>query len=488
MKLPADFIIKRFLRTYTSPFSLKDFSMMLSRIGFRFTTRDCLLLLEESPDVFSLENEMYITRAGAFTGQYFSFKPSRAETALRVFIPGHRFLPFVDSDMLSCSLSFLYNGKPLPRVVVDYDSNAALDLFSLYGDEFSSQYIAADPANSGIDLGKTAFVLPPKVKMTAVSIVPVIEHEGFGPGDRFLCRIIDWNKGIIELSAVHHEAKPMQMDMSDVERESWYSLLEERLLRSFDVFGPCASIEQQLSFVFVEGRKNLCVKNCGSVEELFLRSKKIGFELFGVETRLWRKNEDVPAFGMWNNALFLGKDERALPEYEPEDESEPQYIIDAYLRDLIYQESENYEELMKKIYPFYYTLSDAQRSVLLLHLKNRRDILDRSYNRFADFELGAIRHKALELYTVVNELVCVINRVESSLCNFPQRPLVILTQIFGHIRHIIELIETEPSAVQNEMEEILLSLEGMEFNFEGISEPLRLSVDREVRNGFSVKP
>lgn len=488
MKLPADFIIKRFLRTYTSPFSLRDFSMMLSRVGFRFTTRDCVLLLDDNPDVFALQNEMYLTRAGAFTGQYFSFKPSRAEISLCVFIPGHRFLPFVDSDRLSCSLSFLYDGKPLPHVAVDYDSEAALDLFSLYGDEFASQYIAADPASGGIDLGKTAFVLPPRLKMTAVSIAPVIEREGFGPGDRFLCRIVDWSKGIVELSVLHHEAEPMRMDMADVEREDWYSLLERKLLRSFDVFGPCASIEQQLSFVFVEERKNLCVRNCGSVEELFSRSKKIGFELFGVETRLWRKNEDVPAFGRWNAALFSAEAGSSVSEFEPESDNEPQYIIDAYLRDLLYQESENYEELVKKIEPFHYKLSAGQKNALLLRLKNRHDILDRSYNRFADFELGAIRHKALELYTTVNELVCVINCVESGLSSFPQRPLVILTQIFGHIRHIIELIETEPSAVQDEMEEISLSLEGMEFNFEGISEPLRMTVDREARNGFSVIP
>lgn len=52
---------------------------MLARIGIRFTPDECTMLLEENPNVFALVDGMYLTRAGAFTGQYFSMKPTRAE-------------------------------------------------------------------------------------------------------------------------------------------------------------------------------------------------------------------------------------------------------------------------------------------------------------------------------------------------------------------------------------------------------------------------
>ena len=486
MKLPADFVIRKFLRTCMTPFSQKDFSAMLARIGMRFTPDECTMLLEENPNVFALVDGMYLTRAGAFTGQYFSMKPTRAEISKKVFIAGHRCIPFVDSEILSCDLTFLYNGTVLPRVVVDYSGDAALELFSLYGDEFSSQYIASDPANSDINLAETSFSLPPVVKMTSFSLEPVIKREGFSSGDRLVCRVSNWDKGIIEVSVLHHNSEPFQMDMADVVREDWYSLLENRLLSSFDIVGPCASIEQQLALVFAENRSELCVKNCGSIEELFLRSKKIGFELFGVETRLWRKNEDVPAIGRWNAPEVVSAPGTVLYENGIAIEPMLPYVIDSYVKDLLYCESEDYEGVLKSIYPFYYMISREQRKLLLLHLKNRHDILLRNYNRFADFEIGAIRHKALELYTTVNDLVCSINLVDSSLKEFPQRPLVILTQIFGHIKHIIEVLENSPSVVMEEIEEISLSIEGMECNFEGISSQLRWTVDKKRRSGFSV--
>ena len=166
---------------------------MLARIGIRFTPDECTMLLEENPNVFALVDGMYLTRAGAFTGQYFSMKPTRAEISKKVFIAGHRCIPFVDSEILSCDLTFLYNGTVLPRVVVDYSGDAALELFSLYGDEFSSQYIASDPANSDINLAETSFSLPPVVKMTSFSLEPVIKREGFSSGDRLVCRVSNWD-------------------------------------------------------------------------------------------------------------------------------------------------------------------------------------------------------------------------------------------------------------------------------------------------------
>ena len=51
---------------------------------------------------------------------------------------------------------------------------------------------------------------------------------------------------------------------------------------------------------------------------------------------------------------------------------------------------------------------------------------------------------------------------------------------------IIEAIETDVSAVLREKAEISLSLEGMELNFECVSEDLKAVLEKEKKNGFSV--
>ncbi|MDE5899457.1 MAG: hypothetical protein K2H09_09385 [Treponemataceae bacterium] len=504
MKIPADVIVSKFLRTYPDTFSAKEFEAMLSRIGVKTSLTDCEEFLEGSVNVFALADGTYATRACAFTGAYFSFRPTRKEIDKGAFIAGHRCIPFVDPDAHSCRLTFLFNGAPLPRAVIEIDSNTALDLFALYGEEFEVQYIAADPANAGLDLSATDFSLPSKIKLSGFSIEPLVRDAGFQSGDRLLCAVRDWDAGTIDVSVLPHNDSPFQMNAQDMEREQWYSVLEQCLLESFDNAGPRASIEEQLAFVFADKRSELCGMNCGAVEELFRRSKKIGFEPFGVETRLWRKGEDVPAVGTWNSCgegIASGAENSAAqqPSLKQEaqqetgesirilaEEQAPDYLVDAYLKDALYAKQDDFIKILLNLYPNFFQFPSHQQKLMLLHLETRHGILVRDYNRFADFDVGEIRHKALELYSAVNELVCSIDMAGTNLAHYPQQPLVILSQIFGHVMHIIEMIQTDPASVIREMNEVTLSLEGMEFNFEEISGQLKSALYEESQNGFSI--
>lgn len=484
MKLPANLVIQKFLRTYNCPFTVEDFSSLLAKIGIKDTKENYIDFLETNGNVFALADGKYVTRSYSFTGLYFSFKPTSIEIDRTVFIVGHRCIPFVDPEILSCGLKFIYNNTLLPTKIVSYPSSFVLKLFRLYGEEFSSQYIAADPSNEKINLADNDFLLPSKINVTSFSIEPIIQKEGFKYGDRLLCKVIDWDKGIIEISVLHHNENPFQMNSLDIEREKWYSDFETVLLNNLEIIGPCSSIEEQLALIFAEKGSDLCKKNCGSIEEFFCKSKKIDIEPFGVESRIWKKDEDVPAIGKWN---YL--DVRQSAENFDSDMftcSDSSFIEDAFLKNMFFKESDNYTEVLEKMYPYYYKFSKKQREYMLLHLKNRHDILFRGYNRFADFEIGAIRCKALELYTIVNELVCSIDLAGADLALFSQQPLIVLSQIFGQIIRIMELLETNQSAIIKEINEISLSIEGMEFNFEGISSLLRQEIDRETRNGFSV--
>ena len=123
---------------------------------------------------------------------------------------------------------------------------------------------------------------------------------------------------------------------------------------------------------------------------------------------------------------------------------------------------------------------------MLLHLKTRHAILEKNYNRFADYEMSAIRKKVLELFTVVNDMVCTMGIDGPNLADYPQQQLVILSQIYEHIIHIIDRMENCPAEIANEVEEVSLAIEGMEFNFNEIYAPLRKAIDKNMRNGFSV--
>lgn len=477
-------MIDSFLRTCLSLFTIKDFERILLKMGIRADFNECETYLDTYSDVFALKNGMYVTRAGVFTNQYFSFKPTRKEVDFGVFIAGDRCLPFIDPDVISSSLRFTCKDSTLSRKVIEYGSNDASELFSLYGEEFSSQYIAADPANKGLDIANDDFSLPPCINLTAYSLDPLIKYYGFKSGDRLLCRVIDWNEGIIEVVSVIHKQDSMQIQFDDMERQNWYMNLEKVLLKSFDLVGPCGSIEEQLALVFLDNTKLLCTPDCGSIEEFMLQTKRVNRETFGIETRLWRKGEDVPAVGKWNNNKNI--DSKEVSESNCQNLIISDYLIDACIEDQLYEKKDNTTEVLTTLLPDELNITSRERNYLRLNINSRHDIIKTKYNWFADFEIGSIRHKALQLYLKVSSLVFRIDNASVNLALFPQQELIILSQIFSHISHILEILEFDSSAVDEEKQEILLSIEGMEFNYESICSEIGDVIDEYRKKGFEI--
>ena len=483
MLASTEILLNQFLRTYPNEFSAKELVKWLANCGITVSLSECINLLESNSYVFPLERKKYITRAGVFSDGIFSFKPTPFELQNGVFAVGHRCMPFVDFDVVSCSLQFYFGSKRLTTKVIEFDSDAALDLFSLYGMEYTTQYICSDPANKDFNLAAHDFQLPSKIKLTCFSLKPVLDSCDFHYGDRILCRLLDWDNGKIEIvpRLTKSDGDIAQMKTSDMIRQNWYQILEDALLESFSIVGPCASIEEQLSNVFFMNYNKLCIADCGSVEEYLQYAHKVAVENFGVETRFWYKGKDVPAVGFWNNAGPVYHSGRYRAEFNL-----PEYIVDSYLKDYMYQKKTNIKELVDTIFPKAFVMTPEEKKCFLLHIMNRNVILLKSYNWFADFVTGAIRHRALKLYSRISTLVYDIDSTGKNLDKFPQQELVILSQLFGHLSRILESIEREASYVIQDSDSIMLSLEGMEYNFDEIKDELIAAVAELHKNDFTI--
>lgn len=486
MNTSAELLVRKFFRTYPDVFTPKEFLYFLKHLGIKATIDEAREFLEISDNVFYLDDDHFLTRAGAFSGKYFSFRPAKKEIDKKMFIPGDRCMPFVDPDFLSCGLDFYYKGKKLPQKVEIFDSDFVLDLFTLYGEEFSVQYIAADPANRDkMNLAEQDFLLPNEISVTGISMEPLIK-DGFSANDRILCKVKDWDEGKIEIKIDKHIGSAFEVSEEDIARNKWYENLENYILDALDFLGPRNSIEEQLAYIFLTGADVFCNEDCGSLEEFFARSKKVGIEDFGVESRIWKKGEDVPAIGEWNSAIIdnsvsvskAGHYQPMIPLHEA--------VSNCFIKDMLYNKSEDFDELMKKMYPCQEYYSEEQKNRMLLHLKSRHDILSKDYNRFADSEIFDVRHETLDLYSDVNELVFLIDIEGNDLKVYPQQPLVILSQIYGHVTHLLEMMEEDPQSVVNEIDEIELSLDGMRFNFECVSEELQIAMAKATKNEFKI--
>ncbi len=482
MNVAISNFLNSFVRDYNEIFSAHDIQKFLNSFHLKATLQELSDFFDNDIRVFPLEHKLYITRSGAFSNRFFSFSPTRQEVMQKCFVPGDRCIPFADPEILSASLHFFYKNEELPKTVFTCDRNSAYEFFTLYGDEYSSQYIASDPQNQDLHFAENDFELPSQLTLTGISLEPIFEDSDFQFGDRLLLKVLDWGAGIIDIvPQIRNRMNPFKIDSADIERERWYVLLEEYLLESFDRIGPCSSIEEQLADVFYEHRKELCVPSCGSIHEFLNRTKKVGIELFGVESRLWIAGENVPAIGNWNGNSFGLGGNGTLPFF-----AMPDYVIDSFLKDLLHEKKDDVSEAIKRILPSNTLLSNSEREFLTLQITNRNAIIRQSYNWFADFTNAGLRHRALDLYCKVDSLVSELDCNKKEITRLPQQELVTLSQLFTHISRILEVIESDKDCGEDESYTMNLSLEGMEFNFDEIRVPLLSAMDKIRRDRFAV--
>ena len=485
MELDDSQIIGEFLRKEQNVFTAAQFQKYLKAHGVKIAKSQIIDLLRSSDFIFTLVNDEYITRAGVFTGRWFSFKPTKEEVSKGKFIIGHRGMPFVNPDISPDCIKVVANGLILPDESEVFSMNLAMDVFALYGEGYILPYILNDHSNNSTPLTSVQYSMPSEVNLTCWSLDKIATSGKFKYGDRILCRVVDWETSCIEMSVIDSSSK-MTISQAAIEREEWYTDFENGLLQSFDRNGPASSIEEQLAFLFLENQEQLCIKNCGSAEEFLKHTKKIGFSPFGVENRIWRNGESVPYIGEWNKGLAneLVMANMAM-SFSP-------HILDAYLQNHISEELsgkkdlESVPQLVEKIVPSVFRMPAEERKVVVLNIEKRRAILKAEYNQFAERPIVAVRKRILELYSQVNELLCSIGCSGLTIESFPQQEMIILSQLFTHINRMLEEIENVFARDFFPVDEVQLSLTGMEDTFEDIGGSLYSALEEKRVSSFEM--
>ena len=480
-------IIEEYLTEQLDVFSPDEFYKYLKSKGAKVTKSDAAEILHVSDYVFSLVNNEFVTKAGVFTGRWFSFKPSREEVEKGYIIIGHRCIPFVNSDVPPDGICVMSEGNVVESQAQIFSMNLAMDTFALYGEGYILPYIFNDKNNTSIPLSSVQYSMPSEIKLTAWPLKKICGDVDFKYGDRILCRVISWSEGVVEMRPQVSRISDFVISDEAVQREEWYSYFENGLLESFDRHGPASSIEEQLSFLFLENQEQLCTRNCGSVEEFLAHTSKIGFEPYGVESRIWRKGEAVPYSGKWNAPEF----DRGMLLTDMALTLTPR-VIDAILEDRIYDKkrgkkvSEDFEDVIQTIFPNMAMISPAERRLVLLNIEKRNDILEKMYNQFSDYPVAEMRKRILKLFTRVSELFCAIGGSGIAAENFPQQELVILSQLYSHVVRLLEEIENVYLREHFPADDVSLSLEGMEETFDDISGTLSAALECNRVKGFKI--
>lgn len=485
-KIAGDYIAD-YLRQTEDVFSVDDFHLFLKQNGIKLSKSDAEDILRSSDFVFSLVDKKFVTRAGAFTGRWFSFKPTKEEVEKGYFLLGHRCMPFINMEVSPDSITVFAKSGLVKSKPVKFSMNVAMDVFALYGEGYVIPYILNDKGNDEISIASVQYSLPTDVKLTAWPLSKLCrEDQTFSYGDRVLCRVIDWDACVVEMEVLPNLQKEFIVSEDTIEREEWYSIFEDGLLSSFDRHGPTTSIEEQLAFLFLENQEQLCTRSCGSAEEFLTHTNKIDFEPYGVETRIWKAGEMVPYIGKWNKNPEV--DDLIMSEiamtFTPQ-------VVDAYLENYIYETEKGknpgkLEDLVEKMFPQMIRMSSAERKLVLLNMDKRHDILKRNYNRFSDYSVAELRKRSLDLFTQVSTLLCSLGCSGISAEEFPQQELVIMTQLYSHVVRLLEEFENVFMRSQFPTDDVMLSLEGMEETFDEVSVILRNALESNRYKGYEI--
>lgn len=478
-------LISDFLENQMEVFTIDELYSYIKPYVKNVNKKDLKEVLNSTNFVFPLIKNEFITRAGVFTNLLFSFMPTQEEIEKNHILIGHRCMPFINPEQTPDSINILIDGNVIFSEPTSFSMNLAMDTFALYGEGYEIPLIFNDKANEKLPLSSVQYSFPKEITLTSWRLNEIAKNQDFQYGDRILCRVVDWNQSIVEMFILKDKSSKYIISSDALEREEWYSYFEEGLLKSFNKNGPCSSIEEQLAFLFLEERENLCIINCGSSEEFLKHTKKIGFSPFGVESRIWFNGESVPYVGDWNKSaskdLILSD---ISISYSP-------ILIDSYIKNFIYnnQRGKNQQsitELAKIIFPCVFELTKSEWNFLMQTISKRYDELKEQYNDFFEVSVAPVRERLLDLYSQVNELVCSIGCSNLNVEVFPQQELVVLMQIFSHSIRLIEEFENLYMNTSFPIEDIKLSLDGMEDTFYEIRDTLKSSLEYNIYKGFEV--
>lgn len=480
-------LISEFLYQRDTPFTIRDFQNYLKdKGGQRIPVSEIYQLLFNSEMVFPLEDDLFITKAGVFLGRWFSFKPSKEEAQKGQVLIGHRSIPFTNPECSPDNLLVCVRGQNLKSESCVFSMNLAMDVYALFGEGYVIPTLFNDRSNANVTLKKVQYNMPKEITLTSWPLDKIAGEQKFEYGDRILCRVIDWENNVIEMQVKKNVAKSMTLSDEAIQREEWYSRFENALLESFDKHGPLSSIDEQLAVLYLENQEELCIKNCGSAEECLLHTTKLGFQPFGVESRIWRKGEIVPYAGKWIS-------EEDIKEVILKDITSgfSPNIMDSYLKNNLYlkskgQETCEIEELIDKAFPFATRTDIFHNKTIVENIKKRAAEMEKEYNRFEDYHIAAVRKRTLELYTEIIELFTNLAISDIDAREFPQQDLAILSQLYGHSCRMLEEMNNPFLNEKFPIDDVSISLDGMEETFNEIGSVLYESLERLRYKNFSV--
>ncbi|MDR2510665.1 MAG: plasmid pRiA4b ORF-3 family protein [Spirochaetaceae bacterium] len=468
-------ILYEFLLDRLEPFTLKEVTQAVrakDNTGFGRLSTEISRLITEHRLAFKVDTNTWLTRAGCFTGARFVIRPSKDELINGVLIPGHRFVPFANPGVLQKEYECFWHGKEIRWTDTEAAPVELYPYYALFGDEFSPQLIARENSKNEDMFNSDPYDDPEEVSIKTLDMRTIYRETGFVPGDVIVVTVKSWRNSSFEFE--HCKASRWKKNEFDI----WVSLAEKGFMRSFEIAGPSATMEEQIAWAYFLGGGRLCSIPAYSLEDfIFDITDKIETVPFGIESRLWYAGKEIPDYeslkGVQTQSDQTNIEKILFQNNIPISE----FVVQSYIYDALFRKDADMSSVIDRIVPPSIRMNKWGLETLAAYIISTNVELRKSYFPFRDQKAGPLRQRAGELHTAVIDLTARLEKGEIDPAWLPKHSFIILSQIQAHASAIMEDLLGDDMVSENELTSIENSLESMLETYEDVKDMIEKSLD-----------
>ena len=389
---------------------------------------------------FPLGEKRWVSRRGFFGPLTFVISPSRMELVNGILIPGHRCIPFANSNLLPQEYTFLWQGNYIPFTSSEGSPKDFYPFYNILGEEYAPQYVARDNSENEEAYISDPYDDPPEVSIKTLDMRHIYREASFIPGDRFTVNTVDWKTGVFELKKINGN------DWNKDDLNEWFMAAEEGFAKSFRLLGPGSCTEEQIAYAYWYGSARMREVPAYSLEDyLYEKTDAIETTTYGIETRFWFAGREIPDLKQLDSG-------GTRPDKTPAEEilcrikiPVSDYIIHSYIRDSLFRQENDPSVVLRRLIPNSAEAGARDRKYLYGYIRGIMEEFLKYYNPFTDKTVGPLRTRACELHTAVIDLAARLGKGDIDISWLPRHTFTILSQIQSHTADIMEDLDSEDS-------------------------------------------
>jgi hypothetical protein len=476
---------------YTKPFIIDELNTQL----WHETTMAAHNIIEEWLDESSEFVAIYDDEAKDdrwyhlptyFTGSEFCVKPTKEEIAAGILYPGHRFIPFIHSD-IHASKAMLFDGKQqISTFTITKPINELIQYHSILGEYGMLEYFFEDHEDNIMAIEIDTI---PDFRINVMDMKDFYQKHDFTYGDAILMKVESFYEGRLSLS-YHTAADETSTYKGKVLK--WSALFAQGLAKTLEDNDATMSIHEQLAATLMLNADFLLSNPVLHIGGFLALSKEYSLKSVNDGYALIWDNDSEPELNYdfemdFDEFEAIMEDSMAEPpsieslddilRYMGFDLSQDE--IEAYTRDELFHGGTSYQNVMKRCldervaeFPEYEVYAVA----LDEHFSSIWADISVSYNRFADGNNGKIRAKALQIKDKQTIWMRSFNTIFTDITQFPES-FMELAKSSGYLSQILVMLNNCDTLSSKEYQQMIATLDAFAAMNENMMNDIQAALD-----------